>query len=160
MGHPEVLRALMRFCAYRERSPLEVYKKAKVLKAREEDFPGFFAVLESEGFLNETRYAMAYASDAFRLKQWGPEKIRYKLRLENIDEDLCQQAIDQFDSEAYTSLCVELLGKWKQDKLKPEADIFALKSKALRYLIGRGFPPDMASDVIWGADFSTSLLED
>jgi regulatory protein len=145
MGYPKDLISLMRFCAYRERSPLEVLKKAKSIKAREEDLPGFFSVLQDEGFLNEERYAMAYASDAFRLKYWGPEKIRYKLKGEQIAEHLCEQALSQFSQEEYLSLCKTLLLKWIQQKSGKSKN---LREKAARYLMGRGFQPDMVYDTL------------
>ena len=89
----EILNKIFKYCAYQERCRQEVERKLKALGAFASDVEEIMAYLEEEGFLNEERYARAFAGGKFRVKRWGRLKIRQELRKKRIDEDLIDHAI-------------------------------------------------------------------
>ena len=74
------------YCAYQERCQQEVYEKLRKLSIYGNEADDILMELISENFLNEERYAEAYASGKFRIKSWGRVKIKQGLKAKNISE--------------------------------------------------------------------------
>jgi len=70
---------IKQYCAYQERSHFEVKTAlcSHGLTIGEAD--EIIAELISEDYLNEERFARAFARGKFRMKKWGRVKIRYEL---------------------------------------------------------------------------------
>ena len=49
--------------------------------------------LIEEDFLNEERFAIAYAGGKFRIKQWGKEKIKYALKQKRVSDYCIRKAL-------------------------------------------------------------------
>ena len=62
---------LANFCAYQERSQQEVREKLVKMGISSDDLEDIIVFLISENFLNEERFAIAYAGGKFRVKHWG-----------------------------------------------------------------------------------------
>ena len=62
---------LANFCAYQERSQQEVREKLVKMGILSDDLEDIIAFLISENFLNEERFAIAFAGGKFRIKHWG-----------------------------------------------------------------------------------------
>ena len=75
----EAFEKMKDFCAYQERSQLEVRQKLYQSSFMGEDAEFVISELIKENFLNEERFARSFARGKFRMKQWG--KIRIKLEL-------------------------------------------------------------------------------
>ncbi len=71
-----IMLRVRKYCALRERSVKEVNKKLFELDVMEDKVPLIVEKLKEEGFLNENRYASAYARGKFRNKKWGEEEDR------------------------------------------------------------------------------------
>jgi hypothetical protein len=52
-------------------------------------------------FLNEERFAMAYARGKFKIKGWGKAKIKQGLKREGVGEKLIQQALASLGMDDY-----------------------------------------------------------
>lgn len=65
---------LANFCAYQERSQQEVREKLLKMGISADDTEDVIAFLIAENFLNEERFAIAYAGGKFRVKHWGNSK--------------------------------------------------------------------------------------
>lgn len=107
----EALSKLEYFCAYQERCPKEVRTKLAALGVRGESADQIFEVLQNDGYINEERFAMAYAGGKFRINHWGRVRIRMELRMRDIAADLIEKAIDSIDETAYTDQLQQLLEK-------------------------------------------------
>ncbi len=107
----EALAKLEYFCAYRERCPKEVRAKLASLGVSRKDAEQIYEVLQTDGFFNEERFAMAYAGGKFRINHWGKVRIRMELRMRNIAADLIEKAIDSIDEAAYIALLQQLFDK-------------------------------------------------
>lgn len=135
----EALAKLEYFCAYRERCPKEVRTKLSELGVRGEQAEQIFEVLQTDGFFNEERFAMAYAGGKFRINHWGRIRIRIELRMRNIAGDLIEKAIDSIDETAYMELLRQLLEK-KREYYEGQEQA---RDKTAAALIRAGFEPEL-----------------
>jgi regulatory protein len=138
---------LARFCAYRERSHKEVEQKLRELKADAEQAGEVMVEMIRLGFLNEERFARAYARGKFRMLGWGREKIRQGLEQENLQSKLISLAIKgEIDQEEY-------LGCLRQTAEKKAATLPDLKQPGARqklrdFLLRKGFESSLIDSEI------------
>jgi len=82
----QALQKLRQYCGYQERCHQEVKEKLYSLGIREADQGTLIATLIEENYLNEERFAIAFAGGKFRIKEWGKNKIRYELRQRQVSD--------------------------------------------------------------------------
>ena len=90
------------YCSYQERSHKEVLLKISKSNISKNETDKIVAKLITENFLNETRYAIAYAKGKFRIKNWGKMKIINKLKQQNISSWNINKAIAEIDKDEYS----------------------------------------------------------
>lgn len=90
------------YCSYQERSHKEVLLKISKSNISKNETDKIIAKLITENFLNETRYAIAYARGKFRIKNWGKIKIINKLKQQNISSWNINKAIAEIDKDEYS----------------------------------------------------------
>jgi len=135
----EALARMEGFCAYRERCPQEVRRKMVELGLEGETAEQIWQVLVADGYVNEERFAVAFAGGKFRVNQWGRVRIRLELQQRGIGPDLIRQALDALDEAEYLAVLQALLEKkYKQYRSTPNA-----RAKAAASLIRAGFEPDL-----------------
>ena len=134
---------ICRYCAYQERSHLEVRRKLYSYNLFPSEVEELLARLITEGFLNEERFARAFAGGKFRMKKWGRHKILRALEAHGVSDRCIQRGLKEIDSATYTKTLTSLLTK-KLASLKGE-DPFKRKQKAGMYAIGKGYE----SERVW-----------
>jgi regulatory protein len=137
---------LANFCAYQERSQQEVREKLVKMGILSDDLEDIIVFLISENFLNEERFAIAYAGGKFRVKHWGKLKIKNALRLKGTSEPCIRKALQLIDHETYT----QVLKKEIKRKAKeiPERNVIKKTNKLAAYLIGKGFESELVWDLL------------
>ena len=75
-----------RYCAYRERCHKEVLQKLKQLRMIPEACDQIIHHLITNNYLNETRFAQAFARGKFRTKKWGKRRIVRELKFRDISK--------------------------------------------------------------------------
>lgn len=139
----EILYKLMRYCAYQERCPSEVYKKAAGFELSEDETAELMKRLIEENYVNEERYASAFARGKFHNNKWGKIKIGMALRQKEIPEHLIAKGIKEILNKEYIQTLDNLaLQKWKSVSAK---NIHEKKQKTAVYLQNKGYE----SDLIW-----------
>ena len=93
-------------------------------------------------YLNEERFAIAYASGKLRIKHWGRQKIKQGLLAKFIPKNIIQTALYSFDEEEYERIFQELKERKLRD-LEKEKDLWQKKAKLVRFLQSRGFENDL-----------------
>ena len=91
----QVFDALSAQCARREYCSADIRRKA--LQRLEFDAAGadtVVAALVEEGFVDDRRYAAAFAREKSGLSGWGPVKIRSALLARQIPRELISEALD------------------------------------------------------------------
>jgi regulatory protein len=146
LTYDEALEKLRHFCAYQERSQAQVVRKMKILSVDTEFQENLLAALVEEKFLDQQRYAAAYARGKSRIKGWGIRKITSHLKFELGDDFQSELVTESADLEkARQKLRRDLEKKatlltQKQDPNK--------KSKLLRFCLSRGFEMDESIAVV------------
>src|SRR5437016_5381296 len=97
----EALKKAYKFCAYQERSQQEVRDKLYELGLHKKDVEPIISQLVIEGFINEERFAIAYAGGKFRIKQWGRIKIRLALQQKSVSEYCINKALKEINNRDY-----------------------------------------------------------
>ena len=91
----QALQKLKHYCAYQERCHSEVKEKLFSLGIWKKDHDEIVATLIEESYLNEERFAIAFASGRFQIKQWGRVKIKYELKQKQVSEYSIKKALKQ-----------------------------------------------------------------
>jgi len=130
------LSRLQRLCSQREYCKRDILRKALPLcEGSREDAEVLLKSLEEEGYVDDSRYAAAFALDKSSITGWGPEKISYQLKMKGIDRAVISSALSQIDgSKAEAKLRKLLSTKWKSVCGAPEA-----KLKLIRFALSRGY---------------------
>lgn len=139
------LQKLMHYCAYQERCHQEVRTKLISLEIYGEDLEEIIAELITENFLNEERFAKAYAGGKFRIKKWGKIRIRQELKKRRISDYCIKKAMQEIDEEGYMEGLYKVIEKKR--KTEKETNEFKLKGKLAKYAMSKGFE----SHLVWQA---------
>ena len=75
---------MQKFCDYQERCHKDVHTKLKEFKLYENEKNEIINELITHNFLNEERFAKAYAGGKFRQNDWGKTKIINELKFKQI----------------------------------------------------------------------------
>lgn len=134
------------FCAYQERSQQEVRDKLYTYGLHQNDVEEVLTELIVDGFINEERFARAYAGGKFRMKQWGRRKIIQGLKQHRVSEYCIKKGLSEIDTEAYYNTALKLADK-KSQTLKSDSD-YVQRGKLTRHLISKGYESDIVSDVV------------
>jgi regulatory protein len=133
----QALQKIKSFCAYQERCHMEVKQKLYIFGLYKIDVDKIIAQLIDENFLNEERFAIAFAGGKFRINQWGKVKIKYELQQKGISNYCISLALKNIDEEDY-SITINKLTKAKWISLKKEQYIVR-EHKTKNYLIQKGY---------------------
>lgn len=134
------------WCAYQERCQQEVRDKLYSWGLWTDAVESIICELISRNFLSEERFAIAYAGGKFRIKKWGKQKIKVELKRRNIPEPIIRRAMKEIESEDYANAIEKVLAsKWKSEK---EKHPLKKKLKVMRYLVSRGFEPELINEHI------------
>ena len=137
----QALQKLKHYCGYQERCHNEVKEKLYNLGVWKKDHDSIIATLIEEGYLNEERFAIAFAGGKFRIKQWGRVKIRYELRQKQVSDYSIKKALNQIKESEFLSVLNKLASE-KYASLKDE-QYLVRKKKTMDYLLQRGFEPGL-----------------
>ncbi len=141
------LEKIKHYCAYQERCHSEVRTKLLELKVYGDELEGMMAILIEENFLNEERFARAFARGKFYFKKWGRIKIRHQLKARNISTTLIQIAMKEIDENDYEHTFNALAEK-KLETLKAEKNKFVKMNKLKNYLLQKGFENDWVFNIL------------
>lgn len=131
------------FCAYQERTQQEVRNKLYSWGLYGDEVEEIIAFLIIEGFINEERFAIAYAGGKFRMNHWGRSKIRMGLQTKGVSPRCIETGVKAIDEVEYLQKIDYLIQK-KQKGLTGHEEI-KVKYRLYNYLISKGFE----SDIIW-----------
>lgn len=139
MERDVVLNRMRRLCSRGERCSSDILRKVIAYGIPEPE--SVVEQLVKEGYIDDARYARAFARDKSSLQGWGKVKIRVDLQRKSIDELAITAALSEIDSAAAETKLQKLaLAKLRQ--LRNESDPNIHKAKFMRYLMGRGYTYD------------------
>ena len=100
--------------------------------------------LVSERYVDDLRYATAYARDKATISGWGATKIRYMLSGKGIEKDVIAKALEEIDGGKAEVRLEKLL----ENKLRSLKDDPQVRLKLLRFALGRGYQYDQVKSVV------------
>lgn len=139
----EIVSKIKKYCDYQERCHKEVRNKLYEMGCNSENVGQIMVQLIESGYLNEERFARAYAGGKFRIKKWGRVKIKHELKLREISEYCIKKAMTEIDEDAYFKVLNELVLKKKIKK-----NDFGDRQKTMKWLMGKGFEYDLIKQAI------------
>ncbi len=142
----QALQKLKHYCAYQERCHNDVKEKLYKLGVWKKEHDEIIAALIEENYLNEERFAIAYAGGKFRINSWGRVKIKYALKQKQVSEYCIKKAMKQISEEDYMKL-LNKLAKEKYAALKAD-QYLVRKKKTMDYLITKGFETNLVAAVL------------
>src|SRR5512133_577981 len=142
----DALQKLRHFCSFQERYTAEVREKLYSLGGPQAKQGENIEQLEKEKFLDDRRYAAAFASGKFRINKWGRRKIRYELAGRGIPESVISTGLEEIDEDAYMELLRELVRK-KYSEIKGGKKL-TVRNKIFTFVSGKGFESDLISEAI------------
>ena len=130
-------------CSRREYCVEDIRQKA--LKALDGNAALAAEVVETlvkEKYVDDLRYASAFARDKSSIQGWGEVKIRYMLSARKVSREVIDQALSEIDTERASSKLQKLLEtKYKSLREDPQCRL-----KLLRFALGRGYSYDEVND--------------
>lgn len=146
LSRQEAEKRIFRYCAYQERSHLEVRNKLRSYGLPELIVDEVMYRLIQENFLNEERFARSFAGGRFRMKHWGKNKIAVELARKGLTEKCISLGLSEIRPEDYRITLIRLLRE--KNELLTESDIYARRNKLSKYVIQKGYEPDVAWETI------------
>ncbi len=142
----EAREKIRRYCAYQERSQKQVYEKLRSYGLLPNVADEFFLELLQDDFVNEERFALAFARGKVNIKQWGRRKIEVELRQHGVSKPCIAIALAAIDQNTYGDNVAKLAQK-KYDALKGELKNIR-KQKTVNYLMGKGYLYDEIAETV------------
>ena len=110
---------------------------------RKDEVEELLAWLISENFVNEERFAKAFAGGKFRVKRWGKLKIKNYLQQKKVSEYSINKALSEIDITDYTNSIDHLINAGLS-KVKAK-NIYERRHKVSRSLLAKGYEPE----IVW-----------
>ena len=130
------LSRLQKLCSKAEYCSSDVYAKAlKALEGDGEAASRLVASLVEDRYVNNARYAAAFAREKASLQGWGPVKIRFQLRGKGIPEADIAAALSEIDAEKASGRLLKLL----EVKLRTLEGDPQQKLKLIKFALSRGY---------------------
>jgi regulatory protein len=142
----EALAKIQSYCAYQERSHKEVKNKLYEYGLYSSEVDELISTLIVDGFLNEERFAKAFAGGKFRIKKWGRLKIKQELEMLGLTKRNIATGLKEIDSSDYSKTLKSLIKK--KASLTSEPNPFKRKNLIARYVIGKGYEAEMVWEMV------------
>ena len=136
---------MMALCSRREYCRKDILKK--VLAAMDGDLAKAEEIvckLVEERYVDDKRYATAFARDKASIAGWGTTKIRYMLAAKGVDREIIASALEEVDVSRADARFEKLM----ENKARSLKDDPQRRIKLLRFGVGRGYAYEEVSLMI------------
>lgn len=132
----KLLMRLQAQCVRREYCVSDIVTKAvKALEGDREAAQAVVDALVADRFVDNLRYASAFAREKAALSGWGPVKIRYALAAKGIDREKIAEAMAEIDGTSADRKMETVL----RTKYRTLAEDPQCRLKLLKFGLGRGY---------------------
>ena len=145
MEYAKCLARLQRLCSRAEYCSADIYRKAlKDLEGDAGEASRVVASLKEDRYVDDARFASAFAREKASLQGWGPVKIRFQLRGKGISDVDISAALAEIDTQKADARLEKLLLE-KQRSLEgdPQARL-----KLIRFALSRGYEYGAVEDAL------------
>ncbi len=148
MEEPSYVRTLARLqklCAKAEYCRADVYRKA--LKALDGDSAQASKLVDSlveDRYVDDARYASAFAREKASLQGWGPIKIRFQLRSKGISDQVIAAALEEVEPARAADKLERLLAA-KARTLQGDPQF---RLKLIKFGLSRGYEYEAVEEAV------------
>ena len=146
MTEQEAYLRLAALCAQAEHCEYEMQEKMRRWEIADDAQARVMQRLITERYVDDDRFARAFANDKVKYNKWGRRKVEQAMWLKHIAEDIRQRVLDSIDDEEYIAILRPLLQQ-KRRSVKARND-YELRQKLIKFAIGRGFTMDIIKQCI------------
>lgn len=146
MTEQETYLRLAALCAQAEHCEYEMQEKMRRWEIADDAQARVMQRLITERYVDDERFARAFANDKVKYNKWGRRKVEQAMWLKHIAEDIRQRVLDSIDDEEYIAILRPLLQQ-KRRSVKARND-YELRQKLIKFAIGRGFTMDIIKQCI------------
>ncbi len=139
----QALQSLMRECARSERSSGDALRLMKRWGLSNEDAVKVLARLQSERFIDDSRYAEAFVRDKLNLSGWGAYKIKSALRAKGVSKEIIEEVVAPMLAETDMAERLEEMMVRRMRTMKYNSPYDA-KTKLIRFAVSRGYDMEQA----------------
>lgn len=132
-------------CARGEHCAFEIREKLRKMQLAASDANEIVEYLEDNRYIDDSRFARAFARDKVKFSGWGKNKIRMALAMKRIPSAEISSALEEIDPEEYMAVAVNA-AKAKARNL--DLSDYNDKGKLYRHLASRGFEGSVISKAI------------
>ncbi|TVZ21394.1 regulatory protein [Dokdonia sp. Hel_I_63] len=143
----EAKRKLEAYCAYQDRCHKEVAQKLRDMRMIPDAIDVVIGHLLEQNFLNEERFAKAFARGKFRHKSWGRTRITRELKQRGIGAYNLKTALLEIEDEEYDTV-FNTLSRKRYEQLSSETDKYRKRKKLADYLTYRGWEGDLVYEKV------------
>ena len=142
----QALQSLMRLCSRAEKSTGDAYRLMRTWGVAEAEQQGVVTTLIEQRFIDNRRYAEAYAREKSSLAGWGARKIALHLRQKGVERDVIASTLATLDTQTQGDKLIEKLRR-KQRTTKAAND-YEMRGKLLRYAMSLGYEYETCRDAV------------
>lgn len=141
----KALERLSGACARAEHCEADLLRKMREHGVSPADAALVMDYLRKHHFVDDARFACAYARDKVRFNGWGRVKVAMMLRAKHIDEETIATALAAVEQEVYDLVLSKLV---KAESRRLDLNSYADRLKLTRKLYARGFEPELVKEAI------------
>jgi regulatory protein len=130
------LHSLTTLCAGREVCSYDAREKLRKWQLSGADADTVMAYLIKEKYIDDTRYAAAFAKDKILYNKWGKLKVVQALRLKRIPPSVVVDALDAVEESTYLEIMSDVLRKKWQSL--PADNEYERRTKLYAFGLRRG----------------------
>lgn len=161
MTEEAIFQKMAALCAKGEKCSQQIREKLLHWKIDEDSVERIVNRLVAERFIDNARYAKAFAHDKAHFAAWGSIKISHALRMKGIDNNDIEDAIALIDPDFFEQTLVTILRNKKREIVsKPENK---QRQTLYRYAVMHGFPTSKITyhiNKLFKEDESDNLIEE
>lgn len=139
----QALQSLMRMCARSERSSGDALRLMKRWGVADDAARKVLSRLQSERFIDDSRYAEAFVRDKLNLSGWGIYKIKSALRAKGVSKEIVEEVVSPMLEQTDMAERLEEIMRRRMRTLK-YSSAYEAKTKLIRFAAGRGYDLDEA----------------
>lgn len=140
------LAKLRDLCARSEQCSHEVHAKLRGWGVPDAAAAKILLLLKRDRYVDDRRYAMAFARDKVVFNRWGRIKISLAMRQKHLPEELISEAMESIDPDEYRKALIDVLAA--KARTLPETVSYEARCKLLRHAASRGFETGVIAQII------------
>jgi regulatory protein len=143
----ELLQRAQQLCSTREYCESDIRGKLVTWGAADEaTIDDIISRLKKEKFIDEERYAGAFARDRFKYQKWGKVKIASHMKQKHIPSGIIAASLATIDEDEYREALKEILTVHRKN-IKSK-NRFDLKGRLLRHAPTKGYESHLVYEMV------------